>query len=127
MRLLLDTHVMLWWLRDTPKLGPRARAAIAEATIQPLVSIASFWELSIKARKFGKGELGSGLVKDAAASGLEILGIRVGHLAALESLERIDGHGDPFDHLIMAQAISEGALLMTSDRDLMRYSVPIFR
>ena len=118
---------MLWWLRDTPKLGPRARAAIAEASVRPLVSIASFWELSIKARKFGRGELGTELMKDAAASGLEILGIRASHLAALESLERVDGHSDPFDHLIAAQAISEAALLMTSDRDLKRYSVPLFR
>ena len=127
MRLLLDTHVMLWWLRDNPKLGSRSRAAIAEATVQPLVSVASFWELSIKARKFGKGELGTELVRDAAAAGLEVLGIGVHHLAALEALERVDGHGDPFDHLIVAQAISEGTLLMTSDRDLKRYPVPIFR
>ena len=118
---------MLWWLRDNPKLGPRARAAIAEATVQPLVSIASFWELSIKARKFGRGELGTELMKDAVASGLEVLGIRAGHLAALESLERVNGHSDPFDHLIVAQAIAEGTLLMTSDRDLKRYPVPIFR
>ena len=127
MRLLLDSHVMLWWLRDNPKLGPRARAAIAEATVQPLVSIASFWELSIKARKFGRGELGTELMKDAVASGLEVLGIRAGHLAALESLERVNGHSDPFDHLIVAQAIAEGTLLMTSDRDLKWYPVPIFR
>ena len=117
---------MLWWLRDTPKLGPRSRAAIAEATVQPLVSIASFWELSIKARKFGSGELGTNLMSDAATSGLEILGIHSSHLAVLESLERVDGHGDPFDHLIVAQAIAEHALLMTSDRDLKRYPVPIF-
>lgn len=126
MRLLIDTHVMLWWLRDVPKLGPRARAAIAEATVQPLVSIASFWELSIKARKFGRGELGTDLMKDAQASGFEILAIGSNHLAMLEALPRIEGHGDPFDHLIVAQAIAERALLMTSDRDLKAYPVPIF-
>lgn len=127
MRLLLDTHVMLWWLRDNPKLGSRSRAAISDRTTRPEVSIASFWELSIKARKQVSGEIGSNLIEEATAAGLGILEVRRSHLHALEQLERVPGHNDPFDHLILAQAIAEGVPLMTSDHDMKRYRAPLFR
>lgn len=127
MRLLLDTHVMLWWLRDNPKLGARSRAAISDRSTRPEVSIASFWELSIKARKRGSGDIGSNLIEEATAAGLGILEIRRTHLLALEQLEWVAGHNDPFDHLILAQAIAEGVALMTSDKDMKQYRAPFFR
>jgi PIN domain nuclease of toxin-antitoxin system len=126
-RLLLDTHVMLWWLRDNPKLGQRTRAAISDCRGSLLVSIASFWELSIKARNGKIDEFGSQLSDEVEKDGIQILGVRSAHLAELERLPRIAGHGDPFDHLILAQAKAERALLVTADRELEVYGIPTLR
>jgi PIN domain nuclease of toxin-antitoxin system len=126
-KLLLDTHVMLWWLRDNPKLGSRTRQAISDSRANLLVSIASLWELSIKARLGKIDELGSLLHDEARAAGLEVLAVAAAHLAELERLPRIPGHGDPFDHLILAQAKAEKALLVTADRVLDAYGIPTLR
>ena len=127
MKLLLDTHILLWWLRDNPKLGPRTRAVIAQSESRLLVSVASFWEISIKARKGQFDDPGSSLWVDAVAQGIEVVGINSQHLEAMERLPNERAHGDPFDHLILAQTIVEGALLVTSDRDLLKYDVPMLR
>jgi PIN domain nuclease of toxin-antitoxin system len=124
MRLLLDTHVLLWWLRDNPKLGPRSRAAIAAPGVELLVSIASFWEMSIKARNGKSDEPGSTLWNDAIAQGVTVLSLNSEHLRALEVLRQVVKHNDPFDHLILAQAKAERALLVTSDRLMRQYDVP---
>jgi PIN domain nuclease of toxin-antitoxin system len=126
-KFLLDTHVMLWWLRDDPKLGPRSRADIAESGAHLMVSIASFWEFSIKFRKGKFEELGSTLVAEAASQGLEVLAITPPHLRALESLPHVEGHNDPFDHLILAQALAEDATLVTSDRLMRGYDIKIWQ
>jgi PIN domain nuclease of toxin-antitoxin system len=120
---MLDTHVLLWWLRDNPRLGARTRSAIASPHAQLFVSIASFWELSIKHRIGKMPESGSHLFDEVERRGLNILGVTASHLAALENLERIDGHNDPFDHLIVAQAKAEQAVLLTSDKHLLRYGL----
>ncbi len=127
MKLLLDTHVMLWWLRDDPKLGPRSRAAIAQSGAHLIVSIASFWEFSIKFRKGKFAEQGSALIAEAVSQGLEVMEISSAHLQALEKLEMVAGHNDPFDHLILAQTIAENATLVTSDRQLQGYRVKIWQ
>lgn len=127
MKLLLDTHIMLWWLRDNPKLGPRTRSVIARSDSRLLVSVASFWEISIKARKGQFDEPGSSLFTDAIAQGIEVVGVNSQHLEALERLPNDRVHDDPFDHLILAQTIVEGAFLVTSDRDLLKYDVPVLR
>jgi PIN domain nuclease of toxin-antitoxin system len=126
-KLLLDTHVMLWWLRDNPKLGSRTRQAISSSRANLVVSIASLWELSIKARNGKIDEFGSLLHEEVRAEGMEVLGVTAAHLAELERLPRIPGHGDPFDHLIMAQAKAEKALLVTADRVLDSYGIPTLR
>lgn len=124
MKFLLDTHVMLWWLRDNPKLGPLARAAIADPAANPLVSIASFWEFSIKARVGKFDESGARLLREAVDEGFGVLGVERPHLAALENLARQPGHNDPFDHLILAQAGAEGATVITNDKLMTLYGVP---
>lgn len=127
MKLLLDTHIMLWWLRDSPKLGPRTRAAIAQSDSRLLASVASFWEISIKGRKGQFDEPGSSLFAEAMAQNIEVVGVNPEHLHALEKLPLDRTHNDPFDHLILAQAIVERALLVTSDRELLKYDVPVLR
>lgn len=122
MRLLLDTHVVLWWLRDDPRLGSRSRAMIAGGNNEILVSIATPWEVAIKYR-IGKLDETSTAVLDAIDSaGMSVVDIRRPHLEALEKLPK--GHGDPFDHLILAQARTEGATVMTGDRQMAAYGIP---
>jgi PIN domain nuclease of toxin-antitoxin system len=124
MRLLLDTHVLVWWIRDNPLLRTRVRSIIADRQNEVLVSVASFWELSIKYRKFGSGETGTGIWAAALAEGFKPLPVMQHHLAALQQLALVVNHGDPFDHLILAQAEAERAALITHDRYMASYGVP---
>jgi PIN domain nuclease of toxin-antitoxin system len=124
MRLLLDTHVLVWWFRDNPRLGPKPRAMIANRAIEVLFSCVSCWEATIKART-GKeiGMTGSQLWRSAAAERFLPLGIAATHIEALVDLRRLPGHGDPFDHLLLAQAKAEGAAIMTNDSKLAEYGI----
>lgn len=124
MKLLLDTHVMLWWLRDNPKLGPLARTAIADPRSTLLVSIASFWELSIKVRVGKFDESAARLFAESTEEAFQIIGVEQSHLAALEGLRRLPDHNDPFDHLILAQANAEDATIITNDKAMTLYGVP---
>jgi PIN domain nuclease of toxin-antitoxin system len=125
-KLLLDTHILLWWLRDNPKLGVQTRRVIADPRAEPVVSIASFWELSIKARIGKLTEFGSLLMAEATSQGFDILHLQPRHLAVLEGLAKVPGHNDPFDHLIVAQAKAENAMLITGDKQLRGYGVDCF-
>jgi PIN domain nuclease of toxin-antitoxin system len=123
MKILLDTNVLIWWLADDPRLGSRARSLIADDRDETLVSIATFWEMSIK---WGIGKMenrGSAAIRAARDAGFRTLDIGAGHLELLEKLELVDGHNDPFDRIILAQAKWEAALLMTSDRHMRAYDV----
>ena len=123
MRLLLDTHVLVWWLKDNPKLGPRPRALIANGSVEVFFSVVSCWEASIKHRA-GKFELpGSELFRMASGAGLGFVGIESSHFAHLEGLPKIAKHGDPFDHLLIAQTLAESAALMTADRQMPQYGI----
>jgi PIN domain nuclease of toxin-antitoxin system len=122
-KLLLDTHVLLWWLDDDSRLRARARAAIADPRVTVLVSVASGWELSIKYRLGKNDKLGSAVLNEAVAEGFRLVAITGDHLAALEELPRLTGHGDPFDLLLLAQAQVENATLMTADRMMPSYGV----
>lgn len=123
MKLLLDTHVLLWWLEDNPRLRPRVRAIIADERNTVMVSAASFWELSVKARK-GKIDMsGPSTWRQAVAEGFSILEITDEHLNLFEALPMIAGHGDPFDLLILAQAQADEAALVTADRHMAAYGV----
>lgn len=123
MKLLLDTHVLLWWLRDDARLGQRSRALIAAPRNEVKVSIASFWEIAIKARLGKLPETGSLVLREALASGFTVVPVDERHLACMEGLVTAPDHTDPFDHLILAQATVEGAALITGDRRLKAYEV----
>ncbi len=119
MRLLLDTQVYLWFLADSPKLSRKARAAIQEAD-DVYVSAASIWEASIK---IGNGRLQAepaGLVAGIEASGFAELPVLARHGALVA---RLPGHHrDPFDRLLLAQAMHEPMRLLTADAALRKYS-----
>ncbi len=119
MRLLLDTHVYLWCVTDDRKLTKAARKLILDAD-DVFVSGASIWEASIKA---GLGKLDVDvnlLVSEIEASGFSELPVRAAHAAMARDLPDI--HRDPFDRLLVAQALSEPLRLVTSDGHLSKYT-----
>jgi len=119
MRLLLDTQVYLWSLVDSPRLSAAARREIGDAEAV-FVSAASVWEMSIKV---ALGKLDADptvLVAGIAESGYRELTVRVPHAARVATLPPI--HRDPFDRLLVAQAIEEPLVLVTADALLGRYS-----
>jgi PIN domain nuclease of toxin-antitoxin system len=120
-RLLLDTHALLWWLSDDAALGPQARALIADPANDVLVSIASLWEIVVKVR-VGKLDANiAAICAGVAAEGFVMLNILPAHLAALAALPA--HHRDPFDHLLLAQAQVEALALVSADRQIRLYPV----
>lgn len=121
MRLLLDTHALLWWLNDDGKLGGHARGLIGDPANDVLVSAVSLWEITVKLR-IGKLDADIeeilGVLPD---QGFERLDIADSHLIALAALPV--HHRDPFDHLLMAQAIAEGAHFVSDDQNVPLYGI----
>jgi PIN domain nuclease of toxin-antitoxin system len=119
MRLLLDTHVYLWWLQDHPTLSAGARELIVSAN-EVYISSASIWEASIKAA-IGKLDVDvEDLVNEIERSGFRELPISAKHAAKVRTLPNI--HHDPFDRLLVAQAICEPLKFLTHDSKLKAYS-----
>jgi len=119
MRILLDTHMYLWWLQDHPKLSQAARAMIVAAT-DVYISSASIWEASIK---IGIGKLDADieqLVAEIDNSGFKELPVAARHAAMVTRLP--DLHRDPFDRILVAQALCEPLRLLTADAILRGYS-----
>lgn len=119
MRLLLDTHALLWWQRGDRRLSSVARRAISDAdSVQ--VSAAALWEIVIKAQ-LGKIEASLDAVFDLSADGFRELPIRGIHARAAGELP--PHHNDPFDRMIAAQAQVEDLILVTSDPIFTAYGV----
>ena len=121
MKLLLDTHAILWWVRDDRRLGPEARRAIASADVV-WVSAVSGWELSIKVAK-GRLRIVESLRVTIAADHFTALPLTLRHTEELERLPL--HHRDPHDRLLVAQARVEGATIITHDRAFEAYGVPV--
>lgn len=122
MRLLLDTHVMLWWLLGDERLPMSARDLIDADSSECSVSMASIWEVAIKS-SLGRGlphgvtaERYTNLIDEA---GFTTLAIRVAHVVDVEKLDH--AHGDPFNRLMVAQARAEAMLFITHDNALAAY------
>lgn len=120
MRLLIDSHAFLWWGEDSPALGSAARSAIADPVNEALISVAAVWELTIKASS-GKLTLPADLETMAATLGFSVLSINFMHLRRLGLLPRV--HRDPFDRMMIAQALAEGIPIITGDRAFAAYGV----
>ena len=124
MRILLDTHALLWLLGDDPRLSDPARNVILDPMNEVFASIASFWEMAVKIRVGKLASLDVAQIMTAVATeGIELLEIRPTHIGALQQLPFYPDHRDPFDHLLVAQAISEGMIFMSEDRNVHRYAV----
>lgn len=119
MKLLIDTHIYLCWLQDSPKLSEKARAQIQDAT-EVYVSSASIWEATIK-MSIGKLSVDiDQLVAEISKSGFQELPITAAHAATVARLPDI--HKDPFDRILIAQAMSEPLRFLTADAILRGYS-----
>lgn len=122
MRLLLDTHVFLWWLADARELGPKARRAIADPGNEVLLSAASIWEIGIK-KALGKLRAPERLDRIAEESGFVGLPITLAHAEAAAALP--PHHRDPFDRMLVAQAQIENVTIVTQDPQLSLYKTRI--
>jgi PIN domain nuclease of toxin-antitoxin system len=121
MQILLDTHVVLWALTDDAALKGEARAMLSDTRNGIWVSAVSIWEISIK-HSLGRGDMplsGKDALTYCRKSGYRWLDIRPEHAVAVEDLPAI--HADPFDRLLVAQALTEPMKLLTHDVVIARY------
>jgi PIN domain nuclease of toxin-antitoxin system len=118
---LVDTHILIWWLTDDTNLSQKAREILSNPNNHVSISVVSAWEMSIKL----------GLNKDFQMSvsledcfdeknGFEVLPVNLNHVSKLEKLPML--HKDPFDRMLVAQAISEGCALVSADKKVGQYS-----
>lgn len=120
MRILLDTHVFLWVVSDSPRLSQTARTQIEKAA-EVFVSVASLWEISIKSVT---GKIDADIEAMAWAiheSGFNELPVRASHAVQVSKLPPLNGHKDPFDRLLVAQSMAEPLVLLTADAHLAAY------
>jgi PIN domain nuclease of toxin-antitoxin system len=122
MAVLLDTQAFLWWVADDPRLSKRAARAIAAT--ECLLSVASCWEMAIKA-SLGKltlpGAVGRFVQEQLEVNGFSLIAISLEHAAGVADLPF--HHRDPFDRLLVAQALAEGLSLVSADPIFRRYGV----
>jgi PIN domain nuclease of toxin-antitoxin system len=121
-RLLLDTHALLWWLADDPALSRRARDAIAEPANEPIVSAASVWEIAIK-RSLGKLTAPEDLPKLISEQGFGWLAVEAAHAWHVRELPA--HHRDPFDRILIAQALVERLPIVTNDARFDCYGIAL--
>jgi PIN domain nuclease of toxin-antitoxin system len=126
MKLLLDTHTFLWWDNEPDKLSERALALCRDRSNVLLLSVASVWEMQIK-HQAGKLDLSLPLAAMVAGqmetNQIQVLPITIEHVLALEALP--NHHKDPFDRLLVAQAVAEEVMLVTRDPLFSRYPVTV--
>jgi len=127
MRLLFDTHAVLWFLSADTRLGAAATTLVTDPDNDVFVSIASLWEITIKNR-IGKLQADMVAVTDAiAGAGLTLLDLKPVHLTTLQRLPVFADHRDPFDHLLIAQSLSERLTFVSNDRHAPRYGIDLVR
>ena len=122
MRLLLDTHALLWWLTDFEKLSTATHDAIAGGEYEILVSHAAVWEILIKSAK-GKLHPPEDIAERCVAENFELLPIALSHIEETARLPLL--HGDPFDRMMVAQARCENLVLVSNDRQITQYDVTV--
>ncbi len=127
MKLLLDTHLLLWAAGDSKRLSVKARKLLGDVNNDLLFSAASLWEIVIK-RGLGRADFSVDarlLRRGLLDNGYLELPIRSEHVVAIDSLPPI--HKDPFDRLLVATAIAEGITLLTVDPLVVKYGAPVRR
>jgi len=120
MRLLLDTHILLWWLMGDRRLPKKLARVLASPDNDVAVSAASLWEIVIK-RMLGRIEVDfDELLSSISSDGFAELPVRFGHVLMLQALPR--HHDDPFDRILIAQSVADGRRLVTRDGLVLAYA-----
>lgn len=122
MNLLLDTHVIVWSFLSPEKLSSTANDALISNDNSVFVSVLAAWEVAIK-RATGKLDLGFGFDEGLSKLGYTPINLRYATHVRYSELPLL--HRDPFDRMLVAQALDEGLTLVTNDRNIRRYDVPI--
>lgn len=123
MIVLLDTHLVLWWMSgEAGRISKKALAALGSEGFDPVVSAVTMWEVAIK-RRLGKLDAPADLLPQLERAGVELLPVTARHADLVGSLPL--HHRDPFDRLLVAQATLEGLPLVSSDKSLRRYEIEI--
>ena len=122
MKILLDTHVLVWALSSPEKIKPKVQDLLVDTDNIVFVSIASLWELQIK-KSLNKISLPDDFISQLQENGFELLDINYKHIVKLDELPLI--HRDPFDRMLVAQTIHENLSLVTNDLEIMKYNVKI--
>ena len=118
MEILIDTHMLLWWLADDSRLSKKARALMADPANMLTVSAATAWEIAIK-QALGKMTMDGDLEKEIRELGFAMLPVTFPHAAETLTLPAI--HRDPFDRMLVAQARVESLPLLTVDPHILQY------
>ena len=124
MKAMVDTHTFIWALLHDHRLSATAKRTLTSDTDELVFSLVSLWEIAIKIKTSKLNTIGSSVtyIRDEMNSyGMELLPIRYEHILQLEALPR--HHGDPFDRLLAAQAISESLPILTGDQKFREYGV----
>lgn len=125
MRLMLDTHTLIWFLNGDPKLSQKARNAIENLGNLKIVSIASIWEiaikLSLKKFKFSKGF--KSFLELIENNGFAVLPIKLEHVLTVSNLEFF--HRDPFDRLLISQCVTDNLVIVSKDENIAKYDIEI--
>lgn len=120
--LLLDTHALLWSLGEEEQLSPTAHSVLSAGVVPVYVSAASIWEIAIK-KASGKLRAPEDLLEKVAAARFDALEITWAHASLAGALPA--HHTDPFDRMIVAQALSDGLTVLTCDQRIVAYDVPV--
>lgn|SRR5690606_38068333 len=126
MRLLLDTHTLLWWSGKSRLLSAKARDLLEDTTSEVFVSVANAWEMQIKAQvgKLTLHKPWSKIIRgQMETNGFRLLQVELPHIEVLDQLPF--HHKDPFDRLLLAQALHEGMTLVSNDSKLAQYPVSL--
>lgn len=122
LRLLLDTHVVVWALHDPDHLAPKTRAAIEAEENETFVSVVTPWELAIKGPREGL-RIPDDLEAQVARKGFDLLPVLFRHTEPIGSMSY--HHRDPFDRMLVAQAVMDGLTIVTADRKMTEYQVAL--
>ena len=124
MKLLLDTHTLIWWLANDSTLSQVAKKAISNPDNLVFISAASAWEMAIK-KSLGKLDVPDDLAIQIKNHNFQPLSITINHGLAIEKLPY--HHNDPFDRMIIAQAICESMTIITRDKKFSSYKISILK
>lgn len=126
MTYLIDTHVFIWWLQDNRELSERSRNIMSNAANEIFLSIASLWEISIKL-SIGKLKINdystAYIEKQLVSNDIQLLPIKLSHTVNLHSMP--NHHKDPFDRMIISQALEENLAIITKDNQFENYNIEV--